>query len=64
MIEKKQLPVKVQLLIHWLLHGDYFYPELQDIITHQLKLSEVVQGLSLVNNSSQSIKVVLLPDDL
>ena len=34
---------------------------LQDIITHQLPLEEVVKGLDLVNNSKESIKVVLLP---
>ena len=35
---------------------------LQDIVTHQLKFSEIVKGIELVNNSTQSIKVILLPD--
>ena len=34
----------------------------QDIITHRLKFSEVVKGIEMVNNSTQSIKVILLPD--
>lgn len=35
---------------------------LQDIITHQLKFSELEKGIGLVNNSAESIKVVLIPD--
>ena len=32
------------------------------IITHKLKLQEVVRGLELVNSGKESIKVVLLPE--
>eukprot|EP00058_Branchiostoma_floridae_P027142 XP_002612633.1 hypothetical protein BRAFLDRAFT_78739 [Branchiostoma floridae] len=33
-----------------------------DIISHQLPLSDVVKGIDLVNSSSESIKVVLIPE--
>lgn len=33
----------------------------QDIITHQLPMTDVVKGINLVNKSSESIKVVLIP---
>ncbi len=36
---------------------------LQDVITHKLALKDVVAGLGLVNKSTESIKVVLLPDE-
>ena len=32
----------------------------QDIITHKLKITEVVKGIELVNKSTESIKVVLM----
>ena len=34
----------------------------QDIITHKLKVTEVVKGIELVNKSTDSIKVVLMMD--
>ena len=34
----------------------------QDIVTHKLKMEEVVKGIELVNNSRESVKVVLLPE--
>ncbi|XP_035686619.1 erythritol/L-threitol dehydrogenase-like [Branchiostoma floridae] len=35
---------------------------IDDIISHQLPLSDVVKGIDLVNSSSESIKVVLIPE--
>ena len=34
----------------------------QDIITHKYPLTDVVKGLEMVNNSANSIKVVLFPN--
>ncbi|XP_066274042.1 erythritol/L-threitol dehydrogenase-like isoform X2 [Branchiostoma lanceolatum] len=35
---------------------------IDDIITHQLPLADVVKGIDFVNSSSESIKVVLIPE--
>lgn len=45
------------------LHKTLFYfwhMHSQDIITHKLKITEVVKGIELVNKSTESIKVVLM----
>jgi len=34
----------------------------EEIVTHRLPLSRVVEGIEMVNKSSESIKVILLPD--
>ncbi len=34
---------------------------LQEMITHQLTFAELEKGINMVNKSSESIKVVLLP---
>lgn len=34
---------------------------LEDMITHRLSMNDIIKGISLVNNSKESIKVVLLP---
>lgn len=35
---------------------------MEDIVTHQLPLKDVVKGINLVNKSSESIKVILIPE--
>ena len=34
----------------------------QDMITHQMSVRKVEEGIALVNSSKESIKVVLLPE--
>jgi threonine dehydrogenase-like Zn-dependent dehydrogenase len=36
---------------------------LEDIITHKLPMEQVVRGIEMVNKSSESVKVVLMPWD-
>ena len=58
MIERGQVPIKVgtyQNTRHILLL-------FQDIITHKFPMTDVVKGLEMVNNSANSIKVVLFPN--
>ncbi len=51
------LVITIQL-IHYL----HCYVYFQQVITHQLDLARAVEGINLVSNSKESIKVVLLPN--
>ena len=58
----------VLVLTNFIFYVPFFPPPplpsflVQDIVTHKLKPEEIVKGIELVNNSRESVKVVLLPE--
>lgn len=62
MMERGDMPLDVSEDTHTCCTSHALTVHPQEVITHQLDMRDVVQGIKMVTDSKNSIKVILLPN--